>query len=374
MENMEQIWNSSVHTFHGGQDWRSLENFVEDYSVTTNAFGTPLSAAKAATDALQTMHHYPARDTEPAKTQLANFLSINENSNNIQKRLVLGNGASELIDLCIRLAPGKTWRAGPCEPQYQEYARSAANYKRTKLPFQSQSADLLCIVNPSNPTGKYFTVNDMMHNLENAWNVPHGSTVIVDESMQPWIGSLWREESLISKGEWISFMAHEKQIKIFIIHSWTKLWSCTGLRVGSILCPTDHDCLNISRYQVPWSMNSAAIAFLAAVVKDEEYLNKTWKWTSIWRAQLCEGLSRIFPNWTFHGANFISFIWIDTHNESVAQECVLQCRKGGMPIRWGGLGYESPTCIRIAVRSNEKNQLLIQCLNTITKIKNYTIV
>jgi hypothetical protein len=64
----------------------------------------------------------------------------------------------------------------------------------------------------------------MMHNLQYDWNVPNGSTVIIDESMQLWIGkvscstpfrflndlliyvtyshlgSSWREESLISKG------------------------------------------------------------------------------------------------------------------------------------------------------------------------------
>jgi histidinol-phosphate/aromatic aminotransferase/cobyric acid decarboxylase-like protein len=42
---------------------------------------------------------------------------------------------------------------GPSEPQYQEYARSAANYKKTKVPFDSSAAELLCIVNPCNPTG-----------------------------------------------------------------------------------------------------------------------------------------------------------------------------------------------------------------------------
>ncbi|CAJ0748697.1 10020_t:CDS:2, partial [Entrophospora sp. SA101] len=36
--------------FHGGQDWKFLDNFVEDFSVTTNALGTPKEALKASKD------------------------------------------------------------------------------------------------------------------------------------------------------------------------------------------------------------------------------------------------------------------------------------------------------------------------------------
>lgn len=39
---------SSTQTFHGGQDWAHLSNFVEDFSVTTNGLGTPEGAMEAA--------------------------------------------------------------------------------------------------------------------------------------------------------------------------------------------------------------------------------------------------------------------------------------------------------------------------------------
>ena len=41
-------WDKKTQTFHGGQEWKSIDNYVEDFSVTTNALGTPESGAKAA--------------------------------------------------------------------------------------------------------------------------------------------------------------------------------------------------------------------------------------------------------------------------------------------------------------------------------------
>lgn len=48
----EEVWDTKVQQFHGGQDWKYLENFVEDFSVTTNALGTPKDALEAAKEAV----------------------------------------------------------------------------------------------------------------------------------------------------------------------------------------------------------------------------------------------------------------------------------------------------------------------------------
>lgn len=48
----EEVWDTKVQQFHGGQDWRYLDNFVEDFSVTTNALGTSKDALEAAKEAV----------------------------------------------------------------------------------------------------------------------------------------------------------------------------------------------------------------------------------------------------------------------------------------------------------------------------------
>ena len=47
-----QVWDTSLQQFHGGQDWKFLDNFVEDFSVTTNPLGTPEGALIAAREAV----------------------------------------------------------------------------------------------------------------------------------------------------------------------------------------------------------------------------------------------------------------------------------------------------------------------------------
>ena len=63
-------------------------------------------------------HHYPAANQEPALTALSHFLWSNlaEALKN-KKRLVLGNGASELIDLVTRLAMPGPFQSGPFDIQ-----------------------------------------------------------------------------------------------------------------------------------------------------------------------------------------------------------------------------------------------------------------
>lgn len=46
------VWDSKTQTFHGGQEHRFLDNFIEDFSVTTNYMGTPVKALEAAKEAV----------------------------------------------------------------------------------------------------------------------------------------------------------------------------------------------------------------------------------------------------------------------------------------------------------------------------------
>lgn len=73
------------------------------------------------------IHHYPAANQEPAKTSLAEFLWPGDSAKH-HGRLLLGNGASELIDLVVRKAliqckergiETPTWKGGPWDVQVQ---------------------------------------------------------------------------------------------------------------------------------------------------------------------------------------------------------------------------------------------------------------
>jgi histidinol-phosphate/aromatic aminotransferase/cobyric acid decarboxylase-like protein len=353
-------WDLDAQQPHGGQEWSGLTNFAEDFSVTTNFLGAPCAAALAASAALQHLHHYPAANFEPAISDLARFINPAE-PNKVKPCLLLGNGASELIDLVTRVGAhqGAFYVK---DDQYKEYERAALASGRAQL-FEEDVA-LVAMVNPCNPTGEYLRVTEMKQKIE---ELTDHTTVLVDESMQLWHGPNWREDSLISQAEWRLRMKEERDILVYVIHSWTKIWSCPGLRLGSIIAPSAEEIMTLKKHQVPWSLNVSALAFLSSAVKDEDYLEQTWALTPQWRQRTCDELAKIFPEWMFHGEPWLSWIWIDTKDSATALRAVEVAKSAGVPIRYGGIGYGKPTFVRIAVRSPHKQKILMTALRNVKK-------
>jgi histidinol-phosphate/aromatic aminotransferase/cobyric acid decarboxylase-like protein len=356
------VWDENTQTFHGGQDWKFLSNFKEDFSVTTNGLGTPIGALKAAADAIHTIHHYPPADFQPAISHLAEFLWPEKWKENLDL-LLMGNGASELIDLVIRSVPKGGWRPGGTLTQYKEYERSSLADDRQTLAWDDKNAALTCLVNPTNPTGDYLNVEEMKQYIEKY--CPDNHTIIIDESMQPWVGPHWRQDSLIHQREWVKKLAETRQINVWVMTSWTKIWSCTGIRIGSVVAPTPAHAAAIKRKQVPWSVNSMALAFVSSVVKDKDYMQKTWELTPIWRANLVKLIGQRFPSWVVYGKEYLSWIWVDTKSESTAEDAVRLAKEHGVPVRSGKPGYELPTYVRIAVRNEAQTAYLMKAWSTL---------
>ncbi|KAK4519514.1 uncharacterized protein ATC70_009750 [Mucor velutinosus] len=361
------VWDTKTQTFHGGQEHRFINNFVEDFSVTTNYLGTPHKALEAAREAMSDIHHYPAANQEPAKSCLAEFLWGSDYAEH-HGRLLMGNGASELIDLVVRKALASceqrgikqpTWKGSPWNVQYREYQRSAeTNGFEILDPSNPERADMICIVNPCNPTGDYFSVEPLKEWIKS--NVKSGGCVIVDESMQPWHSADFRNDSLISEHAYARDMFENEGVSVHVMHSWTKIWSCTGLRVGSVICPTAQHCEALRKIQVPWSVNGPALKFVEAVVNDDDYLQETWSNTTRLRAWLIEQLKSLgHSEWEYHGKLFLSWVWLDMKSEEMAAKAIELARASGVPVRSGKPGYQCNSFVRVAVRKEPEVQVLI---------------
>ena len=141
--------------------------------------------------------------------------------------------------------------------------RSAEAAGHVQVDAGTPGAALTCCVNPNNPTGGYRPLPEMQQYIEE--NCEDGSHVIVDESMQPWVGPEWRNDSLISVGDWAAELEESRGISVFVMHSWTKLWACPGVRLGSVVAPSATTLKRVKAKQVPWSVNLMAIDFTSAV-------------------------------------------------------------------------------------------------------------
>eukprot|EP01084_Bolivina_argentea_P148327 259349_1 len=388
MNEETELKNDKELKKHGGQDWK-MTNYVEDFSVTTNALSTPLSGINAIKESIVNIDHYPPLDNEPALTDLAAFIWKNEYKKNqngdrfnkLKSSLILGNGASELVDIMMRVCKEndvKSFRPGPTKIQYKDYERCAKQNKFKILKSNNDSAHLLSMVNPTNPTGDFMNLDVMKKYIED--HAADNSFVIVDESMIFWYGKHWRTQSLSSQYEWINKLHSTRNITLFINFSWTKIWKCCGIRIGSMIAFNEKCRKQIVRKQCPWSVNALGLSFISGASKDEEYMNKTWKITKLWRSKMVQEIEDIFNNNTdgeydddnklnisLYGETFLSWIWCDTHNALLAKLCHENCKNYGVPIRYALHGYNQPSCIRFGVRKPSSTKVLYNALRNAKK-------
>jgi histidinol-phosphate/aromatic aminotransferase/cobyric acid decarboxylase-like protein len=179
--------------------------------------------------------------------------------------------------------------------------------------------------------------------------------------MQPWHSPEFRADSLISEHDYLREMWEEENVSVHVMHSWTKIWSCTGLRVGSVICPTAQHCEALRKIQVPWSVNGPALKFVEAVVEDADYLNETWQDTPKLRAYLTEQLQSLPASgkWVYHGKTFLSWVWLDMNSVEMAEKAIELARDAGVPVRSGKPGYQCDTFVRVAVRKEAEVKVLI---------------
>jgi histidinol-phosphate/aromatic aminotransferase/cobyric acid decarboxylase-like protein len=338
-------------SLHGGQDY-DIPNFTDDFSVTTNYLGPSPLGLEQIQSSLHSIQHYPKESGEPHKSIIAKWLfghyySENDNLSNF----LLGNGASELIDLLIRSSGiGQEALYYVDDPQYMEYDRSCKNASLKKTS-KIECADIICIVNPCNPSGNYLNISELKSRI---LECKDGATVVIDESMQLWKGADFREDSLVSQCAWIRETFETRGIRVALIHSWTKFFACTGIRIGSIWLPIENMIAPLLRIKTPWSCNILALEYLSAAVQDKSYITQVWNTTGLLRTQQAAKIIETFPSWKVHGVEFLSWMWIECPNSFTAIYLTQISKQNGTPIRWGGMGgYNRPSFIRIAVRKME---------------------
>lgn len=186
------------------------------------------------------------------------------------------------------------------------------------------------------------------------------TSLLLDESMQPWHSENFRNDSLISEHAYAADMYKDLEVSVHVMHSWTKIWSCTGLRIGSVICPTAAHCDALRKIQVPWSVNGPALKFVEAVVNEKDYLQETWTNTTRLRAHLVQQLQSLGHNdWVYHGKPFLSWVWLDMNTEEMALKAVDLARAAGVPVRSGKPGYQCNSFVRVAVRKEKEVQVLI---------------
>lgn len=340
----EAQWDLETQEFHGGQSWRSCDNYQADFSVTTNAFGPPKSAVRAARDALQHIDHYPAADAGEVTAAIARFCDWSPT------RLLVGNGASEFIDLVMKALPPGPFRPAPFMATYQEYHRAARAAGRPicksgdSVDANGDAPVVSVYIRPNSPTGECISLDEMEQVLIDSPSL----YVIVDESFLPFAGPAWRKMSALN-------LIERYPKRLFIIQSWTKVWSCTGIRLGTVSASAVW-IKTFRKLQTPWSCNILAQAFGVAAANDTAYLEETWKSIPEWRRMTDSYFNEL--GWKIGPApEWVPWLFVMCPSEQIAAQASKIATSVGCPIR-ACASYGLPNYIRVAVRQPEFQTIL----------------
>ncbi|MFZ5632544.1 MAG: threonine-phosphate decarboxylase CobD [Bacillota bacterium] len=348
---------------HGGNIARAARKYgisekaVLDFSASINPLGPAPGVYQAIMEEFWRIRHYPDPDCGELPLLLAGHLGVG------RENLLLGNGGAELIYILPRAV--KIDRALVLAPTFSEYAmaveaaggrvqyltlRPDGMFSPEEIARQLPGCNAVFLCNPNNPTGQAFNLSALLPLLDAAER--EGVTVVVDEAFMDFVPD--RESYSLMP------LACTRP-GLVALYSMTKFFGIPGLRLGAAVARPE-TIARLKKVKDPWSVNTLARVAGEAALKDRKHMADTLKMVQEEREYLFTALSTIpgvkpFPS----GANFLLVGISGTGMAS--SELVERTGRQGVLVRdcanFHGLdsGY-----IRVAVRSREENNALIEAL------------
>ena len=322
---------------------------ILDFSASINPLGPPSSAIAAIHESLNYLSNYPDPNYSQLRSSLSRFHQLSP------EWILPGNGSAELLTwACWDLSQQAVTHL--ITPAFHDYRRAlttfSAKVRKRPLVFLEKpgkisSQEGLIINNPHNPTGKLWRREEILPYLEEF------GLVVVDEAFMDFLEPS-EQQSLVS--------VIQEYPNLVILRSLTKFYSLPGLRLGYAIANPDR----LKRWQNwrdPWPINVLAAAAGVAVLQDQEFQYKTWKWLANAKSELFQGLASIPELTPTQGA--ANFLLVETEQPStLVQKELLQNYR--ILIRdclsFPELGDRY---FRVAVKLKEDNQRLLDCLGSI---------
>lgn len=348
------------HEEHGGVDPAELKRHglcigsLIDFSVNSNPFGP----SPCVVDALKHVgiSRYPDRNCSELAGRLAELNHVSE------KRILIGNGTTELIWLICHafLRPGD--RVLIIGPTFSEYHRASIRLDASVtemsamppyfVPPLNKAIDfvrefhprLVFLCNPNNPTGKY----------------------IPDEEIQDLIAVCGFESILVIDKAYSAFLDgsfFELTIpqNVLILRSMTKDFALAGLRVGYLL--GDADSIEKAKaFQPTWSVNAYAQAAGLAVLSDPEYYRNSLALLKRIQVSFFDEIRSIGYHLIASDVHFAL-----VHCGRPANLFRSQLLRSGLQVR-DCTSFGLPHYIRICTRLQEENKKLIMAMKAIETI------
>jgi cobyric acid synthase CobQ/L-threonine-O-3-phosphate decarboxylase len=327
---------------------------ILDFSANINPLGPPEWLRPCISCSLDTVLHYPDPYAQELKEVIAARYTCDV------ANVIVANGSTELLYSLPRVLDCK--RAVIPVPSYIDYSKvmELAGIPVLHIPLSKKQdfipcikdiekvlipGDVLILGSPNNPTG---VIPDTVALKELGRRRPD-VTFLIDEAFLEFVED---GKSLAGSGE-----------NIITLHSLTKFYAIPGLRLGFGIFPRSVS-MKMQKYLPPWTVNSLAQEVGKRAVLDSEYQKNSRTYFKTCKDIFIQGLSRftdlhIYPS----SANYL-FIRLKGCMSVTA--LAAQLRKKKILIRdcsnYHNLGNNF---FRIAVRSEEENEIFLQALSRI---------
>ena len=337
----------------------SLDQIL-DFSANINPLGMSSKGLDAVKDALQDVIHYPDPD-------MTHLYSITSELWNIPKEcIVFGNGAAELIYAICRLpqiegvyvpAPGFSEYSHGAKScglpiveyplEFDEHIFSFSYDLNTMLQdLQQSNHQLVFIGNPNNPCGTLWK-QESCELFEVCKK--NGHYLVFDESFVDFLGDAYSMRNYVKDYD-----------NVIVVHSLTKFYAVPGLRIGAMMA--NPMIINFIKSHIPsWTVNHLAQIYSEKALQDTDYIQETravlkqekeWLYKKIVQIDV---LQCIEPS--------VNYILCHLDDQYSLEDMIQNLYHQSILLRdcshYTGLG---PNWFRIAVKTREQNQQLIQAL------------
>jgi histidinol-phosphate aminotransferase len=334
-----------------------------------NPLGLSEKVVQAIQSVLKEGARYPDGNGYVLKNALVNFY-IQKNQAFAINQLTLGNGSNDVLELITRAFVGPSDEVIFSEYAFAVYSivTQAVGAKAIEVPAKNWGHDLIAITksvtrktkliflaNPNNPTGTAFSKSELISFMA---SVPNNVLVVLDEAYGEYI-----KDDAFPDG--LNFLVNYPNL--IISRTFSKAWGLASMRVGyAISSPVIADILN--RVRQPFNVNLFALVGAAAVLSDNQYLEKGVELNRVGLKQIEDGLIELGLSFISSKANFIAFnVHPKNENNKRAYSGVdiyQLLLKEGVIVR-PLANYNMPDFLRVSIGLPGENQRFLSSLKSV---------
>lgn len=347
---------------HGGEifDCTQVANIL-DFSVNINPLGISERVKNVMERSLNQLERYPDQNCSDLIKKIADFRGL------YSENIICGNGASELISLIsAAVSPKNALIVGPTFSGYERalkncYSKIHYHILKKENDFALDETifdsidcgslpDMIFICSPNNPNGRQVDLAILKKLIE--FCEEKGIFLFVDECFIDFC-----ENYSDSAVQFIVKSPH-----LIVLNAFTKIYAMPGIRLGYAMTSNTALLQRVKNLMPEWNVSVLAQIAGIAALEESDYLLKTRLLIKEERDYLSSELNalgfKVYPS----DANFI-LLGTSSEKSSVLGEFLL--KKGILLRNCGNFIGLSENFYRVAIRSHQENQRLIDTIKTI---------